>query len=787
MGILHGRTMAVSGLLAIFAAVISLYLSFEARKYFAIAALLCAAFCLVLFLCKKLKAFRLFSISISIVIFLGVLLRGYSFYDVECKRAQQLCGEDVWVRGIVTRCGYSAGYISYYDVILTEVDGESCDIQASLCCEFYESLTRGDGFAVKCDTVSAVLGSADSSMSYNISNGVLLEAVASDKTKLYINSVQNQTLKMRLEDINSKLSDILTSNIGGEAGALASAMLLGNKSLLPDSVERDFRRSGMSHLLAVSGLHVSIVVGIFGFALLHMRINKHIRNVILIIFATAYLFVLGFPISAIRSVIMVSIVYIVYYAGELADGISSLGVAVCAVLIVSPAAILDLGFILSFSATLGIVVFMPVFQSLCLDITRFALRPFKKKNPETRRKSFIVKKTLDLVYWLVGIFLSSFCAMLFTLLPITLSFGELSLLSIESNFLATFLVSPFLLFSLLCLLFSSNLELCELFADFSRWFGNRTVELSRSLSERENAVISLSNDIIVAVVLAISAIVLVLLIINFKHKKWGLIIPLHYPLILLALFIISSSTEPLDTKLSVLSIKGDEELVINQGYSALICDYSDGSYSDLRRAVELAAENGATEIRALMMSHYHKKHQSSIQRLLQNETVENLLMPYPQTLEDSQILEELLFICNENGTEPYLYREGDELILLPDVALTPSIPQRLQRSTPPICWLDIRTPDGSVFYLGKSAWEADEGTLGVINELMSMADCVLFGAHGAVEKEYPALDVQTSQRLVFFDRDTLLHFLGQSGELSESILALDGVLVSPEKLVYVID
>ncbi len=787
MGILHGRTMAISGTLAVVAAIVSLCLKIEARIILAIAALLCAAVCLILFLCKKASGFRMFSVLIIIVIFICSLLRGHSFFDIECENAKSLCGENLWVRGIVTDVGYDEGFVSYYDVVLTEVNKEECNIKARLRCEFFKKLSRGDGFAVKCETITSTIGGEENSSLYRVADGVLLEAIATESDKLYINSIGNRTPLMRLADLNKTLSDVITESVDGEAGALASAMLLGNKQLLSDATVRDFRRSGMSHLLAVSGLHVSIIVGIVGFALMKMRINRHVRNILLAIFALAYLFVLGFPISAVRSVIMVCIVYFVYYIGDEADGVSSLGIAASIVMLVSPSSVLDMGFVLSFSATLGIVVFMPLLQDLYLNIQRWALSKFKKKNKINRIKSAIIRACLSVVYWFVGIFVSSFSAMLMTMLPIALCFEELAIYSTESNFLATFLVTPFLFCTLL--LIPTTLIFGEGFiiGDGVGLFGDKLLDLARRLSFSDSATLSLKQSVLKLVVVGVFAFVVVLLLLNFKHKKWFLLLPLHYPLVLLALVLISGHIESDVASASVLSVKGDEQIVLCRGYSAAIIDFSDGSYSDLRRSASLASEGGATECSSLVLTHYHKKHLSSVKLFLQNEKVDTLALAKPKTFEDAQIMRELYEIAIAEAVDVCIYETGEMLTLIDGVSVTLTASERIMNGDSPVCYLLAESGEKSLFYIGESAWLADEEMLLQMQTFALRGDVILFGAHGEKCKTPPSPEIKEYEEVVVFDHELLPILLDSKSGMASGILHSDRVIVSPQMYRFVFD
>lgn len=148
--------------------------------------------------------------------------------------------------------------------------------------------------------------------------------------------------------------------VSGDAGALLAGIALGDKTRLAGSdVEADFRASGLSHALAVSGLHVSIVSGaVLAIASTWVR-RRRTLVVLSVVSGWVFAAVTGWPLSAVRACAMLSIAGCGQLVALRPDPLAALAAAATAVLAVNPMAAFDVGFQLSVCAVAGILVIGP--------------------------------------------------------------------------------------------------------------------------------------------------------------------------------------------------------------------------------------------------------------------------------------------------------------------------------------------------------------------------------------------------------------------------------------------
>ena len=134
-----------------------------------------------------------------------------------------------------------------------------------------------------------------------------------------------------------------------------------SSDLLNDSIKSAFTTLGISHLTAVSGLHLSVITGVLLFILKKFRVNKRISSVISILITIFYMMLADFSGSIVRAGIMLIVILCAEFFGMRGDSLNSLGIAVT-VLCLNPYAVCDIGAVLSVTCILAVVVVFPLFN-----------------------------------------------------------------------------------------------------------------------------------------------------------------------------------------------------------------------------------------------------------------------------------------------------------------------------------------------------------------------------------------------------------------------------------------
>lgn len=224
-----------------------------------------------------------------------------------------------------------------------------------------------------------------------------------------------------------------------KSAGMLCAMLLGEADELDDSIAEHFRATGIAHLLAVSGLHLTLLTGVLTWVLLHLHSPFRIRMTVTVLFVAFFMAVTGFTPSVTRAGIM----YLLALAAPLllreTDSLTSLSAAILVMLLINPMSAADVGLQLSAAATVGLILFAAPLTTA-----------IHKRLPETSEKwpSFLL--------WLrngaVSTLSASLIASCFTLPLCALHFGRISLVAPVTNLLCVYAATLFLLIGILAAL-----------------------------------------------------------------------------------------------------------------------------------------------------------------------------------------------------------------------------------------------------------------------------------------------------------------------------------------------
>lgn len=158
--------------------------------------------------------------------------------------------------------------------------------------------------------------------------------------------------------------------LSADSAAMLSGMVFGDKSFMRNEVKNAFRASGVSHIMAVSGLHASLWCGILAALLKLFSVSEKKKAAISIAFLVLLCTLSAFTASVIRASLMTALILTGPLFKRKADSLNSLGFAVAGILLFNPYLLLTPGFLLSVSATAG-VIFSNAIEG------RFKIRTFK--------------------------------------------------------------------------------------------------------------------------------------------------------------------------------------------------------------------------------------------------------------------------------------------------------------------------------------------------------------------------------------------------------------------------
>ena len=181
-----------------------------------------------------------------------------------------------------------------------------------------------------------------------------IQFYANAKTKDFV--VLNNNLKFN-EKIQIAVKDKLNKNLTEENSAIAYSMVFGDKTEISSDIKTTFSKTGISHILAISGLHVGILCAVLLFIFKKCKLNKFVSLALLATILILYCYLCSFAPSVVRASIMALILTSANVFNKKYDPLSAIGLAGIIILIFKPFYVFDIGFQLSFACVIGITIF----------------------------------------------------------------------------------------------------------------------------------------------------------------------------------------------------------------------------------------------------------------------------------------------------------------------------------------------------------------------------------------------------------------------------------------------
>ena len=213
-----------------------------------------------------------------------------------------------------------------------------------------------------------------------------------------------------------------------QEAAVVRGMVLGDRSLIPEDLEEAFQKSGITHVLAISGQHVAVLAAVIYFVLRAFAVPATSRILLTLALIWLYILLAGAPPSAIRAGVVATFVLAARLFGRQISPLHFMTTMLATVLAYNPLLVYSTGFQLSVAAVFGILLLRKPLKSL-VEVT--LLRPFKKPEPVSNLLSV------------------SLAAQVATAPIVAASFDAVSVVGVLTNLVAVPLSGPILTLGLL--------------------------------------------------------------------------------------------------------------------------------------------------------------------------------------------------------------------------------------------------------------------------------------------------------------------------------------------------
>ena len=441
------------------------------------------------------------------------------------------------------------------------------------------------------------------------------------------------SLRARLDAVRDTLAASMEEDYAAQGGSLLPSLLLGARDNLPSYATLAFRRLGLSHVLALSGLHLSILCAGFYALAKRCRLSARTARLACAVFVVGYTLLVGASPSIVRSALMTLCAVWAFRSGHSPDSYTSLWVAGLFIVTVSPGAVYDIGFWLSILATMGILVAVSSQVGAKLRKRRWAAL---------------------LLYPL----LLTVSATVATLLPTAILFGEISWISPLANLLLAPVLPPLIYLAFFHLLVSPIPYVGKAVGTALSVLCEGLLYLIDQVASIPNLMISLrALPIKIGVVLCFGLLVCLLLL-PFGKRFFGY----GSAICLVAVFALAAGIQIHSVRTAWIQYgvtERNDHLLCSDGTKQVLILSDNGAYFSVSGARTAMTERHLAELDALVLTHCHIGHASALRPLLSGVKVHVLYLPEAHTLQELVILEAIAETAQACRVPLRFYKEGE--------------------------------------------------------------------------------------------------------------------------------
>ena len=642
------------------------------------------------------------------------------------KRYSYLEGDTHSLSGEVKEVIYETPWNSCVLFDVSSADGEEVSFTAALTTGSHVS--PGDKIAAVCEVSAIKNSSSFDSEKYYLSKGATLAASADT----VLITGESSSLASKASRLNSKFCSILEENLSPDAYGVSAAVLLGNRAGLSDSVKSDFSRIGISHLIAISGMHVSFICVAIISLLRKFGIGKRTASVFVILAMIFYMFLTGFTPSVVRAAIIACIASLITILGISYDSFTALSVCGAVMIIADPYVSQSAAMQLSFCAYAGCLAGSHLIKRI---------KYFDTKRDDGIPKRIFVRIIKAIVFTLV---------IVLTSVPVmTLYFDELSLLSPFSNIIFIPAFSAILYLSVLILIFSPIAPVCAGISFVADKLIVAVLHLSGAGASIDGATISLHYPHVPYIAVAVCVLIITAILARKKVSR----IAVCGIALCVAIFgagcAFYNANRPDITVIRAGTSKS-EVLAVVSDKKALLIDIAGGGRTATDACIAKLDELCVTDIEKLVIVKCTSRSVGTAEYIADTKRISEVYAG--EKYSEDKYIEELSSSLSVRNVDYYALPSLPEKLTFNSATISFSAAIQDGKSTPVVC-IKIEGKGGSIIYLGSNYYQAHPN----VTALFGKADSVIFGSSGnKVEKPYEYSDYFDGCKIYSFTDVTTL-------------------------------
>ncbi len=489
---------------------------------------------------------------------------------------------------------------------------------------------------------------------YQFSQRILIYLEVSDEKALSITQ-EEPSFSLHAIDL---LRDRMTMRLlrwDKNTAALSEALILGEKSALPSDIRTDFTKIGASHILAISGMHLSVLTALLYFLLKRFRFPRFLRILFLLFSICFCVCLTGFTPSVLRAASLTAVGLLFSLCNRRISSISLLAFVGLLFVLFLPHLLFHVGFLLSYFATLGILVV----------------------NIDPKEKSVLKNPIHSLGRNIWTLAFLSLTAILFTLPLSAIFFREINFFGIISSLFLVPLCTLSICASLLFILLPDFLFSFSLFPYLLSLPLKMMLWCTKQLARIPIPTFVPSTSLLWIFLIPFIIVLFIYLLKHPQKKKLFTLFLLCICLIQWQVQFFSQLTKEDCLKLRLYHEKTAEVLYASDLETHILIDVQEGTYSLLQEAIADCTRYDHISIPdALVITQYRNELPKILSYFLANERMPHIYIPTSKTAEEQVVATQLEDLCLQfslslhyydtsfsiNALQFHIYSESDLLL-----------------------------------------------------------------------------------------------------------------------------
>ncbi len=690
-------------------------------------------------------------VSVTAAFVMSAVLLCFAYYDVYAARFSSLAQGEI--SAVVTDVQNSSPYSETYAVRILTFGGTKYHGRGLLRSDTPLDLCVGDIIrtGVKFTPLEDFYSFTDASRISLLADGYVFAADISGTTELV---GESRGVERTFIDIRRTVSAKLSLYLGRDGANIVRALFLGEREDI-GVLERDFKYTGTSHLLALSGMHLAVLTLAVDGLLKRLSLPRKIRCFLMISLIASYAAMTGFLMSVLRAGIMLAVYYISGCTRAEGDRVTALFGAVWLIALVNPAAVFDVGLQLSFFATLGVVL--------------LAQASAHNEGRGYFIRTGLLRRTADDFGRSVAISLGA----VFFVLPLQwMYFGTVSTMSVPATLLLSVLCSGILTLTLPYLLFAA-LKCHFAAATVGAMIDAIYTVLSHiaGFLAKHARLVWLGYPFAFPIFLCAAA-VIAYMVYRRKYTWVHALVPMCAACALFfACVLMSGALYNARVTLDYSAEEKSDMLLLKSGDDSILIDCSDATASAVDLISDTLDKRGVDELDVLILTELTRRHVGAVRRVLASCKIGSIIFPEPHEEYELFISSEIARISEEFGAANDTYERADGFceIYTADACITFAPEARLARSERELLAFSADVAGVKIAYAGACTWE-DERVWSLVKD----AEYVIIGRRGPNIKDGPKGKAEGEKKLIFISGEQAPAFDGWLSDYTGRLRFGDG-------------